>query len=218
VAASDDLSALLTEAGVDPSNAADRRALCRILGCADNDDDALARRLLQARALAFKEWVDWANAVQRFSSLSELDMFRVLNLFLKVRQTAPSVEALVEELAIPQGRATSMIGRMKYGQARELMRLSYQQAAADVQNRVNDAKEDVHHRKAIVVSREIVDRLQAIDYEIFSLPSRERTKGGRFESAERIGIQPSGRYGATVTASKPMWQYLIAELNRRANP
>jgi hypothetical protein len=77
VAASDDLSPLLTQAGLDPDNAAHLRALCRILGCADEDRDTLTKRLNEVRALAFTEWIEWANAQRRFNTLSELDAFPV---------------------------------------------------------------------------------------------------------------------------------------------
>lgn len=185
--------------------------LSQIVGC-EKQDSSFTDRLSELLTLALAEWLQWATARQRFNSLSELDASRVLNLFLKVRKTSPTVELLVEDLAIPQGRATSMIGRMKYGQARELLKLSFAAAAADVEDRVNQASEN-QRRKSITVSREVLDRLQEVEYAIFS--SR---KGNTFPSAETLAVTPSGRYGAIVTTSTAMWGYVITQLKDRAKP
>jgi hypothetical protein len=115
----------------------------------------LAERLQKVQTLALTEWLEWAAARQRHNSLSELDATRILNLFLTVRHAPPTVEALVEQLAIPQGRATSMVGRMKYGKARELIKLSFVEAAREVEQRLKSEEEDKnpHARPAARVAR-----------------------------------------------------------------
>ena len=163
----DDLATVLAEAGFDLKNDQDRQVLGRVVGCGKDDDDALSNGLQKILALALAEWLQWATARRRFNSLSELDSSRVLNLFLSVRRASPTVEQLVEDLAIPQGRATSMIARMKYGQARELVKFSFVAAAADVEQRVKDANE-IQKRKSITVSRDVLDRLQEVEYAIFA--------------------------------------------------
>ena len=138
MADNDDLTASLKSAGYDFDDVRDRQALANYVGCRPDDLAALTARLKQVQMLALNEWLGWAGARGRFNSLSELDTSRVLDLFLTVRQEAPTVEALVEQLAIPQGRATSMIGRMKYGKARELMKMSFVHALREVQQRLDD--------------------------------------------------------------------------------
>lgn len=210
MAGTDDLKAALKAAGFDLSKAEDRQSLARIVGCQPDDLPALTDRLQKVQTLALTEWLGWAAARQRYSSLSELDTSRVLNLFLTIRQAPPTVELLVEQLAIPQGRATSMIGRMKYGQARELTRLSFVDAAREVQKRLATTKE-ANNRKAITVSREIIDRLQDVEFAIFS-------DADAFPRRENLIVAPSGRLGGTVLTSSPMWNYVVAELTKRGTP
>lgn len=205
------LKPFFADAGFDLDDDQNLDVLSQILGC-DKADSVFTAGLSELVVLALAEWLQWATAQQRFNSLSELDTSRVLSLFLRVRKAAPTVEQLVEDLAIPQGRATSMIGRMKYGQARELLKLSFAAAARDVEKRVNEATEN-QKRKSITVSREVLDRLHETEYAIFSARN-----ANTFPSAETLAVTPSGRYGAIVTTSTAMWGYVIAELNDRGRP
>jgi hypothetical protein len=180
---------------------------------AESEGD-LTSRLDALRQLAFTEYLQWATAARRFNSVSELDTARVLSLFLKVRKSPLTVEALVEDLAIPQARAASMIARMKYGEARALAALSFASAASDVDARLAEAKEE-GHRKSITTSREVLDRLLEVEFAILQSSPKDFDKNGKYESAEALTVISSGRYGATVSTSTKMWGHVLAELKRR---
>jgi hypothetical protein len=211
MADNDDLTASLESAGYDFDDLRDRQALARIVGCLPDDLDALTARLKQVQMLALIEWLGWAAARGRFNSLSELDASRVLDLFLTVRQEAPTVEALVEQLAIPQGRPTSMIGRMKYGKARELMKMSFVHALREVQQRLDD-EAIVDYSKTIIVSREVLERIRDVETEILLA---DKTT---FPERQTIKADPAGRLGGMATTSPAMWNYVVSELTKRADP
>jgi hypothetical protein len=203
------LRELLEESGLTD---ADIPALRRALGASGDAD--LAARLQGVRSLAFGEFIDWALARRRFSSISELDSSRVLALYLRIRRQPLTVESLTEDLAIPQARATSMVGRLKYGEARALAALSFAAAASEVEARLGGVSE-VGGRKSITVDRDIVDRIGEVAFSIMSAPGEDHNRGGRFESAEQPTVISSGRWGATVTASPKMWEYIVSELQAR---
>jgi hypothetical protein len=203
------LRGLLEEAGITEDEIP---ALKRALGASDNAE--VAARMQVVRSLAFGEFIDWALARRRFSSISELDSSRVLALYLRVRRQPLTAESLVEDLAIPQARATNMVGRLKYGEARALAALSFAAAAAKVEARLEDVSE-AGGRKSITVDREVVDRIGEVAFLIMSAPVAEHNRGGRFESAEQPTVIPSGKWGATVTASTKMWGYIVSELRTR---
>ena len=205
----DALQGLLEDAGLSKD---DIPGLKQALGASDEAD--LEARLLAVRSLAFAEFIDWALAKRRFGSVSELDSSRVLALYLRVRREPLTAASLVEDLAIPQARATNMVGRLKYGEARALAALSFAAAAAEVQARLAEVSE-VGGRKSITVDRDIVDRIGEVAFAIMSAPVSEHNKGGRFESAEQPTVMSSGRWGATVTASTKMWGYIVSKLAER---
>jgi hypothetical protein len=207
VAESDSVKTILKAAGYDLGMDVNQRTLARIVGCEPTDSD-FTERLQEVITLAVAEWLGWAAASRRFNSLSELDTARVLNLFLEVRHAPPTVEALVEQLAIPQGRATSMIGRMKYGQARQLVRLSFVEAEREVRTRLASVPEG--GQKTITVARETLDRLRDVEFEIFYAAETDYT--GR----ELLTVEPAGRLGALVKTSTKMWEYILAHLADRA--
>jgi hypothetical protein len=209
VAMSDALAAILEGTGFAEGDVPD---LKRVVG-ADADEE-LASRLEALRSVAFAEYLQWATAQRRFGSISELDTARVLALFLNVRRSALSVETLVEDLGIPQARATSMIGRMRYGEGRALAALSFAAAAADVEARLAEAPEE-DHRKSITTTREVVDRVSEVEFAILSSPAKDLGKGGKYESAEALSVISSGRYGSTVSTSTKTWDYILAELKVR---
>jgi len=203
------LPRLLEEAGLTEG---DIPALKRALGA--SDDAELEARLQAVRSLAFGEFIDWALARRRFSSVSELDSSRVLALFLRVRRQPLTAESLVEDLAIPQAGATYMVGRLKYGEGRALTALSFAAAATEVQARLAEVSE-VDSRKSIIVDRDVVDRIGEVAFAIMSAPVADHNRGGRFECAEQPTKISSGRWGATVTASTKMWGYIVSELAAR---
>ena len=209
MAGPDDLKAALTAAGFDLNKTEDRQSLARIVGIQPDDLPALTDRLRKVQTLALTEWLEWATARQRYNSLSELDTSRVLSLFLNVRLAPPTVELLVEELAIPQGRATSMVGRMKYGKARELIKMSFVEAAREVRQRLDKEREE-NKSKTINVSRAVLDRLRDVETDIFladatTSPNRQTLKA-----------EPLGRLGAIVVTSTAMWGFILDQLDARA--
>jgi hypothetical protein len=133
----------------------------------------------------------------------------VLSLFLEVRQAPPTVELLVEDLAIPQGRATSMVGRMKYGKARELVRMSYIAADRDVRKRLGDVKA-VDETKTIFVSGEVLDRVREVETDILLADAAV------YPAKEKLNVDPAGRRGGIVTTSIKMWDYVLQELKQKA--
>ena len=202
------VKAVIESTGFDLDVAEDRQALGQLVGC-DPADAAFLQRLQKVIEIAVNEWLSWAIASRRFNTLSELDTDRVLRLFLEVRHAAPTVEALVEQLAMPQGRATSMISRMKYGQARQLLRLSFESALHEVQTRLKSTKED-NGAKQITVTRETLDRLRDAEFDIFS------ALDGSFPKPQLLTVQSTGRLGAVVRTSPKMWGYLVANLTSRS--
>lgn len=205
----DDFDAAIAAAGFDIENAADRQSLARVVGCDPEDRNALGELLRKLQTLALAEWLAWATARRRFNSLSELDADRVLGLFLEVRQAAPTVELLVEELAIPQGRATSLVGRMKYGKARQLIRMSYVAAERDVRKRLEDA-EAVEETKTVFVSGDILERIREVETDILL------ADGTVFPAKEKLNVDTAGRRTAIVTTSTAMWNYVLAQLKMKA--
>jgi hypothetical protein len=203
------LAQLLDEAGLADS---DLPVVRLILGT--TDASTVADRLEAVRKVAFREFLEWAMARRRFNSVSELDTARVLALYVRVRREPATVESLVEQLAIPQGRATSMLARIKYGDGRALMAMSFEAAAKDVEARLKEVDE-TNRRKSITVSSDVVDRIQEVAFEIVSAPVADHNKGGRFELAEEVTSLPSGRWGATVTTSTKTWGYIVSLLRVR---
>lgn len=120
------------------------------------DNDAEARAVIQAlgfdrppstrntttpdqavealRRVAIREFVKWLAATRRYESISALERDRVAAVFSVVRETAPSVRALVDDLSLPEGRAVAMLGRMRYGEANRFEAMRYS-ALADLVRR-----------------------------------------------------------------------------------
>ncbi len=135
--AGDKLALILDQLDLD---AAERQVLAQALGIADtNDSVAFLGRVEKLRAAALKELVDWIIGRTRFSSVSESDMHRVVELFLSVREEAPSVDQLVSELAIPASRATSLLARMRYGEGRLLTSLALRSSASKLKEKLDAA-------------------------------------------------------------------------------
>lgn len=206
----DSVESILAAAGFALDKDQHRQTLADIVGC-EPTDPGFNERIQKVVVIAVSEWLEWAAASRRFNTVSELDTGRVLKLFLEVRQAPPTVEALVEQLAIPQGRATSMIGRMKYGQARQLVRLSFAEAEREVSSRLQSEQEH-GGLKTITVTRETLDRLRDVEFEIFYAPETE------YSERELLTVEPAGRGGAIVRTSASMWGYILDHLSRRGTP
>lgn len=164
-------------------------------------------RLTLLQGIAFREMAQWLVSTRRFSSVSEMDSSRVLSLFLEVRGEYPSVEQLVEQLGISSSRAVSLLGRLKYGEGRALLRLARKGALAEISRKLSEQPSDGDGRKTLMLAKSAFDEVQESAFAIMSEPE-EQKKGGRYEGAELPEFSSSGRLGGTVTASEKMWGFI----------
>ncbi len=116
----------------------ERRRLAAALGTTSDAAD-YESRLELFKELAMRELVDWAISRRRFESVSAIDVHRILALFGEIREEAPTVEALANELSISESRAVALLSRMRYGDARLIRRLTYVAAGRDLQAQLASA-------------------------------------------------------------------------------
>jgi len=116
----------------------ERRRLAAALGTTSDAAD-YESRLGLFKELAMRELVDWAISRRRFESVSAIDVHRILALFGEIREEAPTVEALANELSISESRAVALLSRMRYGDARLIRRLTYVAAGRDLQAQLASA-------------------------------------------------------------------------------
>jgi len=116
----------------------ERRRLAAALGTTSDAAD-YESRLELFKELAMRELVDWAISRRRFESVSAIDVHRILTLFGEIRDEAPTVEALANELSISESRAVALLSRMRYGEARLIRRLTYVAAGRDLQAQLTSA-------------------------------------------------------------------------------
>ncbi len=116
----------------------ERRRLAAALGTTSDAAD-YEPRLGLFKELAMRELVDWAISRRRFESVSAIDVHRILALFGEIREEAPTVEALANELSISESRAVALLSRMRYGDARLIRRLTYVAAGRDLQAQLASA-------------------------------------------------------------------------------
>ena len=116
----------------------ERRRLAAALGTTSDAAD-YESRLELFKELAMRELVDWAISRRRFESVSAIDVHRILALFGEIRDEAPTVEALANELSISESRAVALLSRMRYGDARLIRRLTYVAAGRDLQAQLASA-------------------------------------------------------------------------------
>jgi hypothetical protein len=184
---------------------AEQAALRGALGA--QDDKALAERLARLRKNALSEYVEWLTGRRRFNSLSELDTYRILHLFLDIREQVPTVESLVSEIGLSAGRATSLLSRLRYGEARALRKLAMREAHAELVRQLDAAQEN-SGRKAVWVSAEVYDIVFEAAGEIMQA-TEEHATGRKWVQAE----MPTGnrsRFVSTVTAATKMWGYVLS--------
>jgi len=193
-------------------NENEQAILARALGT-EKDSDDFESRLSELVGLAFQELTEWILGHQRFNSVTELDKNRILKLFLDVRKEPPTVESLVNEFGIPEGRAANMLARMRYGEARRLRTLTYEATSKKIATELPHA-ESIGGRKTIFLDRQTFDCVREANSEIM-LDSASRKKGGKFEGAEQIEGSPD-RWGSHCTASTKMWSHIATWLKCRA--
>jgi hypothetical protein len=187
--------------------AAEREVLRGAIGA--KDDGAFAERIARLRNHATTEYVEWLIGRKRFTSMSELDTDRILHLFLDVREQVPTVETLVSEIGLSAGRATSLLSRLRYGEARQLRKLAIKQAFTELEQQLAMVEENAS-RKTVWVPVEIFDIVFEAAGAIMQAPE-EHGRKRKWEQAE----MPTGnrsRFVSTVTASTKMWSHVIGLL------
>lgn len=206
----DELGSILDELDLD---AGERQIFARALGISGTSDTILfLDRVMKLRAAALKEFVNWIIGRTRFSSVSESDMHRVIELFLNVRQEAPSVDRLVSELRIPAARATSLLARLRYGEGRALTALALRSAASRLKEKLSAAQLEAGDRKSVWVDGDSVTHIRHAAMVIMEASPELHNKGGRFQGAQFPEITSYGREGGVVKTTSTMWDYIIATL------
>jgi hypothetical protein len=190
----------------------ERERLARALGTTAGGE-SFNERVAQLEQLALDEYVDWILSRRRFTTPAELDLHRILELFGKIRNEAPTIEALANELEISESRATSLLSRMRYGEARLIRRLTYAAARAELSRQL-EAVEAVNARKDIWVSVETGRAISEANTAIM-LDHEGRRDGGVFEGAELAERPFATRTGQEWVASERMWELIDGWLEQR---
>jgi hypothetical protein len=170
--------------------------------------EVFAERVVLLEQIALDEYVDWLLSVRRFETAAALDRHRILELFGTVRQEAPTVESLADDLDISESRAASLLSRMRYGDARLIRRLTYVAALAELQRQLASV-EAFNNRKDVWVSAETGRAVSEANTAIM-LDHDARKEGGSFAGAELAERPSATRTGQEWVASELMWELIIA--------
>lgn len=208
----DEINPILDELGL---NQVERERLARALGAASPDDPSFAERLLKLRTAAFKEVAEWMIGKTRYSSVSENDMHRVIELFLKIRLEAPSVDQLVSDLTIPAARASSLLARIRYGEGRELTALALKTSAAKLVEKLHEAR-DESSTQAVWIDSDTLSHIRHVAMLIMLSDPRNREKNGKFQGAQFPEFTSYGRDGGTAKTTTKMWEYIVQGLEQGA--
>lgn len=100
-------------------------ALRKALGGRRDADPAA--QWAKVRDLAYQEWVAWLSG-RRHDSLASLERERIIAIF-ELRREVPTVQRLVEEFGISEGRASSMMSRIRYAAGRRIRALQLEEVA-----------------------------------------------------------------------------------------
>ncbi len=190
-------------------SAAERAALEKALGGADHFGDRFAK----LGNLAMAELVGWIVGRRRFNSVSESDTSRVLEIFLDIRNEPPTLDKLVDDLGIPESRARSMLGRMRYGEARALRQLQYRHALDRVQSDLGQTTEQ-NTRKQLWLDKTVADCVDEAANAIMQ-DTAKRGKGKPYALAEFPAFS-SQRYGTAVWTTTKMWDYILDWLKAKS--
>jgi hypothetical protein len=178
------------------------------------DSEAFAERVELLEQIALDEYVEWILSLRRFETSAALDRHRILELFGKVRQQAPTVESLADDLDISESRATSLLSRMRYGDARLIRRLTYVAAQAELRRQLASV-EPFNNRKDVWVSAETGRTISEANTAIM-LDHGARKDGGRFAGAELAERPSATRTGQEWVASERMWDLILAWIQAAA--
>jgi hypothetical protein len=185
---------------------AQQRELATVLGLNDIDDSRYPERVTNVAKAAFEEIVAWATARDRPSVTSEIERRRVLRLFAEIRREPVTVEALVDELAFTEGRARTMVSRMRYSDARMLRGLAYRAAHDDLVARVS-AREAKDGMKSVRLPKATYEAVREAEAEILLHDPPDTAK---------VIDATSRRYDVACTATVAMWQLVIDRLESMA--
>jgi hypothetical protein len=191
----------------------EQRLLAAALGTTP-DTKAFRDRLRQLEAIALRELIDWAIARRRFASVSAIDMHRLLAIFGEIRQEAPTVELLANDLSISESRAVALLSRMRYGDARLIRQLTYLAAHHDLDAQLKSATAK-GGRKVVWVKSDtgrIIDEANTA----IMIDQLGRREGGQYAGAEKAERTDSTRTGQSWTASEKMWQFIASWIKTQA--
>ena len=191
----------------------EERRLAAALGTTPNAD-TFSGRVQQLQAFALRELIDWAIARRRFESVSAIDVHRILTIFGEIREEAPTVELLANQLSISESRAVALLSRMRYGDARLIRRLTYLAARRDLDVQLASAAA-MAGRKVVWVKSDtgrIVDEANTA----IMIDQVGRADGGQHEGAEKAERTDSTRTGQSWTASEKMWGFILAWIEAQA--
>jgi len=181
--------------------------LARALSCSDMDEE-FEKRLYALAVVGLTELADWVVGRKRFNTLSEIDISRVLRIFLEIRSDAPSIESLAEDFGISEARGRSMLSRMNYGEARHVKARSYRFTAQSLSNELSQTKVE-KGRKSLTVD---VQRLAYIQDAVWELMSGQRY----CPDVERPEVTHRDRHGATVLATPNTWECIMKWMEKKA--
>lgn len=184
----------------------ERALLEHALGASSTTLDA---RLQILRDQALGEYVNWLTGRRRFNSVSELETFRILHLFLDIRGEVPTVDVLVGDIGMSAGRAQSLLNRLRYGEARKLRALAVDQAARALSEQLASAEVN-SNRKTVWVTPEVLDIVLDAAGTIMRSPA-EHDQGKKWAGAE-FPTYVRQRAVAQVTTTVGMWEYILGEL------
>jgi hypothetical protein len=179
------------------------------------EDEAFAQRLATLEQIALDEYVDWILSIRRFETPAALDRHRILELFGRVRREAPTVERLANDLDISESRATSLLSRMRYGDARLIRHLTYEAALAELERQLASVTAS-NNRKDIWVTAE-TGRVVSEANTAIMLDYEGRGENGAFAGAELASRPAATRTGQEWVASERMWGFIVEWIRAAAN-
>jgi hypothetical protein len=205
----EEIEALLQPLGIDSG---DVERLKVALG-ATTEEETLSR-LTALRIISLREMIEWLLSIRRFYTVSEIDSSRILSLFVEIRGEYPTVEQLVEQFDISSARAVSLLGRLKYGEGRALVRLARRASLAEITRKLGEQTADADSRKSLILMKASLDEVREVAFTIMSEPEHQK-RGGQYEGAEFPAFSSSGRLGGKVTASEKMWGFITKLIEKR---
>lgn len=182
--------------------------LARALCCSELDEE-FEKQLYALAIVGLTELADWIIGRKRFNTLSEIDISRVLRVFLEIRSDIPSVESLAEDFGISEARGRSMLSRMNYGEARHVKARSYRFTAQSLSDELSHTKVE-KGRKALTVDIQRLAYIQDAVWEILSSSQSDCSDTERPEMTHR------DRHGATVLATPKTWEYIMKWMEKKA--